>query len=188
MKNIFASEKIKVGEILKLSLGGYLLYLGINFIASMLIIFGGIKIYGWQIGERVLPFVDKNILSLASNINIAIIAFVMILVIAPIEEILFRGYLQSYLMEKIEKQSHQFLQKYKNQIVVVFCSMIYAVFMAALRPFSDSSMFANILPVFMFGLISSTITLKSNSLYPAIILHILNSLVVLIIEIFLFKL
>lgn len=172
MKNIFASGKIKFWEIAKLSLGGYLLYVGLNFIASMLIVFGGIKIYGWQIGERILPFVDKNILSLDSNLNLTIIGFVIVLVLPLIEEIIFRGLLQSYLMEK-----------YKNSIVVILSATIYALLTATL--FSG---FNHILPIFVFGLIASAITIKSNSLYPAIILHILGNLVGIIIEIFLFKL
>ncbi len=172
MKNIFASGKIKVIDIAKLSLGGYLLYIGINFIASMLIVFGGIKLHGWQIGERILPFVDKNILSLASNLNIAIIALVIVLVIPLIEEILFRGLLLSYLM-----------QKYKNSIVVISSAIIYALLIATLL---DG--FNHIIPIFVFGLITSAITIKSQSLYPAIILHILNNLVYIVIEIFLIKL
>lgn len=183
MKNIFASGKIKFWEIAKLSFGGYLLYVGLNFIASMLIVFGGIKLYGWQIGERILPFVDKNILSLDSNLNLAIITFIIVFVIPLIEEILFRGLLQSYLMETIEAKSSEFLQKYKNSIVVISTATIYALLTATL--FSG---FNHILPISVFGLIASAITIKSNSLYPAIILHIFGNLVGIIIEIFLFKL
>ncbi|PIZ75737.1 hypothetical protein COY05_03295 [Candidatus Peregrinibacteria bacterium CG_4_10_14_0_2_um_filter_38_24] len=183
MKNIFASEKIKVIDIAKLSLGGYLLYMGLNFIASMLIVFGGIKIYGWQIRERILPFVDKNILNLSSNFNIGIIAFVIVLIIPLIEEILFRGLLQSYLMETIKAKSSEFLQKYKNLIVIISTATIYALLTVAL--FGG---FNKILPIFVFGLIASAITIKSKSLYPAIIFHILKNLSWIIIEIFLFKL
>ncbi|MCK9186023.1 CPBP family intramembrane metalloprotease [Candidatus Gracilibacteria bacterium] len=174
MKNIFASGKIKGLEIAKLSLGGYLLYMGINFIASMLIVFGGLKIYGWQIGERILPFVDKNILNLASNYNIAIIAFVIAFIIPLIEEIIFRGLLLNYLIEKTNIHS---------KIVVILSAVIYALLMATL--FSN---FSKILPIFVFGLIASAITIKAKSLYPAIILHVLNNLIGIIIEIFLFKL
>jgi len=183
MKNIFASGKIKPWEIAKLSFGGYFLYVGLNFIASMLIVFGGIKLYGWQIGERILPFVDKNILNLASNFNLAIIAFVIVFVIPLIEEILFRGLLQSYLMDTIENKSKEFLQKHKNSIIVISSAIIYALLTATL--FAG---FNHILPTFVFGLIASAITIKSNSLYPAIILHIFGNLIGIIIEIFLFKL
>ncbi len=187
MKNIFASEKIKVTDIAKLSLGGYLLYIGINFIASMLIIFGGIKIYGWQIGERILPFVDKNILSLTSNLNIAIIAFVIVLIIPLLEEILFRGLLLNYLIEIIEHQNKEFFQKYKNSIAVISSSIFYAAIITVLTPLHDFSAIGHILPIFVFGIIASVITIKSNSLYPAIILHILNNFTWIIIEILLFK-
>ncbi|MDP2642578.1 MAG: CPBP family intramembrane metalloprotease [Candidatus Peregrinibacteria bacterium] len=183
MKNIFASEKIKVIDVAKLSLGGYLLYIGINFIASMAILFGGIKLYGWQIGDRALPFVDKNILDLSSNLDIGIIAFVIVFVMPLIEEILFRGLLQSYLMETIEAKSSEFLQKFKNLIVVISTATTYALLIATL--FGG---FNKILPIFVFGLIASAITVKSKSLYPAIILHILKNLSWITIEIFLFKL
>lgn len=171
MKNIFALEKIKVIETAKLSLGGYLLYIGINFIASMLIVFGGIKLYGWQIGERILPFVNKNILNLSSNLNLGIVAVVIVLIIPLIEEIIFRGLLLNFLLEK-----------YKDKIAVMVSAVIYALLMATLF-----SKFNQILPIFVFGLIAGAITVKSKSLYPAIILHVLSNLIGIIIEILLFR-
>lgn len=182
MNNIFASEKIKVSEVAKLSLGGYVLYLGINFIASMVIVFGGIKIYGWQIGERILPFVDKNILNLTSDFNIAIIAAVIVLIFPLIEEILFRGLLLGYLTETLENRNKELLRKHRNSISALSSAIIYALLMATL--FSN---FNKILPIFVFGLIATIITIKSKSLYPAIILHVINNLVGIGIEIFLFK-
>jgi len=171
MKNIFASGKIKALEVAKLSIGGYLLYLGINFIASMLIVFTGIRIYGWRIGERILPFIDKNIFSLSSNINIGIIAFVIVLIIPLIEVILFRGLLLNYILDSIG-----------DKMAIILSSVIYALLTATL--FAG---FNHILVTFVFGLIASAITIKSESLYPAIILHIFGNLVGIIIEIFLFK-
>ena len=76
---------------------GYLLYLGISFFISILIIYGGLKIPGYQISEPILPIFGNTSFAMA-------IAAIIIIGIAPIlEEVFFRGFVLQGLVNKVGK-------------------------------------------------------------------------------------
>lgn len=157
----FGFRKVKILKALGLILSGYLMFLGITFIVSIIIVFFNVKIPGYQIQREIIPLFGTGITSL-------IIAGVMIVIIAPIvEEIFFRGFL---------------LRSLSNKVGLIYGSIIsasiFAIFHLQLQ---------NIIPIFILGLIINSIVIKSKSLWPAIGFHIFNNTLVFIIEILLLK-
>lgn len=157
----FGFLKIKILQILKLVLSGYLLYLGIAFIVNLIIIYTGIKIPGFQIQERFLPIFGENTLGL-------IIAGILIVLVAPVlEEIFFRGFLLRTLV---------------NKWGIVLGSIISSALFAVLH-----LQFGSIIPVFILGLIINWMVIRSKSILPSIFFHIFNNAIAFTIELLILK-
>lgn len=157
----FGFLKIKILQILKLVLSGYLLYLGIAFIVNLIIIYTGIKIPGFQIQERLLPIFGENTLGL-------IIAGILIVLVAPVlEEIFFRGFLLRTLV---------------NKWGIVLGSIISSALFAVLH-----LQFGSIIPVFILGLIINWMVIRSKSILPSIFFHIFNNAIAFTIELLILK-
>lgn len=157
----FGILKVKILEIIKLILSGYLLYLGISFIISLLIIYTGIKIPGFQIQEKILPVFGQETINL-------IIAGILIVIIAPIlEEIFFRGFLLRTLV---------------NKWGIVLGSIISSALFAILH-----LQFGNIIPIFILGLIINWMAIRSKSILPCIFFHIFNNAIAFTVELLILK-
>lgn len=92
-------------------------------------------------------------------------ALISFAIIPPIvEEILFRGYLQRYIFQ------------YSNNVVSVF---ITALFFALVH---DFSVFFH---AFFLGIGLSILVIQSDSLFPAMFMHMLNNISVLLMSEFL---
>lgn len=157
----FGFSKVKILQILKLVLSGYLLYLGISFIVNLIIIYTGIKIPGFQIQEKLLPILGENTLSL-------IIAGILIVLVAPIlEEIFFRGFLLRTLV---------------NKWGIVLGSIISSALFAVLH-----LQFGSIIPIFILGLIINWMVIRSKSILPSIFFHVFNNAIAFTIELLILK-
>lgn len=158
---MFGFKKVSVSKTIKLVLTGYFLYLGINFIITVIVLYTNIKIPGFEISQRILPLFGKDILSLS-------LAGILILIVDPVlEEILFRGFILKNLV---------------NKTGVVLGSILAALIFAGLH--SQSESFGKI---FILGLILNALVIKEKSIYPAIALHIFNNLIIFILEIIILK-
>ncbi len=159
--NNFGIEKVKILEIVKLIVSGYLLYLGISFIVNLLIIYTGIKIPGYQIQEKILPSLGDGTINL-------VIAGILIVIIAPVlEEIFFRGFLLRTLV---------------NKWGLVLGSIISSALFAVLH-----LQFGNIIPIFVLGLIINWMVIRSKSILPSIFFHIFNNAIAFTIELLILK-
>lgn len=138
------------------AISGYLLFLAINLLIVLIIIGFDVKIPGYQAPEHILPVFGKDITSL-------IIAGSIIVIIGPIiEEIFFRGFL---------------LRALSNKIGIILGAIISAGFFALAH-----MQFQSIIPIFILGLILSTITIRSKSIIPAIAFHIFNNAIAFTIQ------
>ncbi len=145
----FGFEKIGILKALGFIISAYFLYLGINFIISIIIIYWNLKIPGFQIQESIFELFGKDIFSI-------IMSGIMVVLIAPfVEEIFFRGFL---------------LRTMCNKAGNIFGSVITAVVFTLLHfPWQS------FIPIFILGLIINSVVIKSKSIWPAIGFHILNN-------------
>ena len=145
----FGFEKIGILKTLWLIVSAYFLYLGINFIISVIIIYGNFKIPGYQIQESIFELFGNDTFSI-------ILSGIMVVLIAPfVEEIFFRGFL---------------LRTMCNKAGNIFGSIITAgVFTLLHFPWQS------FIPIFILGLILNSVVIKSKSIWPAIGFHMLNN-------------
>jgi len=157
----FGFDKFKLLNHLGLSILGYFLYLGISFAIIVIVIFGGLKIPGYQISEPVLP--------LFGTTNVAIIiAAIVIIFIAPIlEEVFFRGFILQGLVNKFGKSAG---------------AIVTALLFATLH-----LQFESFIPIFILSLILSIIFIRSKSIWPCILFHIINNIVAFTVELMIIK-
>lgn len=157
----FGFKKISLSKNFGLVAWGYLVFLSITFIISLLILFTGIQIPGYQIQEQILPIFGTDLISL-------IIAGTIIVVIAPIiEEIFFRGVL---------------LRALSNKIGIIYGSIISAAIFAIFH-----LQFQSIIPIFILGLIMNALVIKSKSIWPAISFHIFNNAIAFTLRVLIIK-
>jgi hypothetical protein len=157
----FGINKIGVFETIKLVLTGYLLFLGITLIISLIIIYTNIKIPGYQIQEKILPLFGDGLINI-------IIAGIIIIVIAPIlEEVFFRGFI---------------LRSMVNKTGIVAGSLISAGIFAVFH-----MQWGSIIPIFILGLIINSLVIKKKSIIPAIFFHIFNNAISFTIELLILK-
>jgi len=157
----FGFKKISPYKTILLIIGGYLMFLGVALIVSIIIIFFNVKIPGYQIQKDIIPLFGNDLLSL-------IIAGGVIVVLGPIiEEIFFRGFL---------------LRALSNKWGVIYGSIISAAIFAIFHLQPQS-----IIPIFILGLIINSMVIHSKSIWPAIGFHILNNGIVFIFEVLILK-
>lgn len=160
-RKTFGLTRTGVWKTIKLVFSGYLLFLGITLVISLIIFYTGWKIPGYQVQERILPLFGDNLVSL-------IISGVLIIAIAPfIEEIFFRGFL---------------LRSISNKWGIIYGSIISAALFALLHLQPSS-----IIPIFILGLIINSLVIRSKSIIPAIAFHMFNNAIAFTIEILLLK-
>ena len=91
----FGITNIGAWKTIKLIFWGYLLFMGITIAIGMLILYTEVRVPGYQIQERILPILGEDLRAL-------FISGIIIIIIAPIlEEIIFRGFLLTALVNKI---------------------------------------------------------------------------------------
>ncbi len=157
----FGLVRTSIWKTIKLVFSGYLLFLGITLVISLIIFYTGWKIPGYQIQERILPLFGDNLIEL-------IISGILIVAIAPIiEEIFFRGFL---------------LRSISNKCGVIYGSIISAALFALLH-----LQLSSIIPIFILGLIINSLVIRSKSIIPAIAFHMFNNAIAFTIEILLLK-
>lgn len=154
-------KKISPVKTLGLVAWGYLIFLSVTLIISLIILYTGVQIPGYQVQEQILPIFGTDLVSL-------IIAGSIIVVIAPIiEEIYFRGFLLRALSDKFG---------------IIYGSIISAAIFATLH-----LQFQSIIPLFVLGLIINSLVIKSKSLWPAISFHILNNAIAFTLRVLILK-
>lgn len=157
----FGFKKIGIWKTIKLIISGYLLYLGITFIITSIILYTDLKIPGYQIQERILPLFGDSLTSL-------VVAGVVIVAIAPfLEEIFFRGFL---------------LRSFSNRWGIFSGSILSAAIFAIFH-----MQWQSIIPIFILGLIINSLVIKGKSLWPAIFFHAFNNAIAFTIEILILK-
>ena len=160
LKN-YGFKRIGVFKTMRLVLGGYLKYIGIIFILSILVLYSNLKIPGFQAQENIIPVFGEDTISI-------IVAGVIAVVVAPlVEEIFFRGFVLRSLSNKWG-------------IVVgnITTAAIFAVF---------HMQWQNIIPIFILGLIINSTVIRSKSIVPAIAFHAFNNAVAFVVSILMIK-
>ena len=157
----FGFKKYSLLKSVGLILRGYFLYLLISFLIVLVVIYGDLRVPGYQVEWNIFNFFDDNLHSL-------IIAGVLVVIIGPIlEELFFRGFLLRTLCDKAG---------------LIFGSIVSAGLFAILH-----MPWQNIIPVFILGLIINSMVIKSKSLWPAIGFHIFNNAIAFVVQFLLFK-
>lgn len=157
----FGFRRIGAWKTIKLVVNGFLLYLGITFVISLIILYTNIKIPGYQMQEQILPLFGND----TSGI---ITAGIIIILLAPfLEELFFRGFLLRTLL---------------NKVGIIYGSVLSALIFAAFHV-----QWQSIIPIFILGLIINSIVIKSRSIWPAIFFHIFNNAAAFTLQILILK-
>lgn len=152
----FGFRKIGVKELVMAVIGAYLLYLGINFILSIIIVFSGLKIPGYQIQESLAPSFD-------SSSTAVLVGFGMIILFAPvIEEMFFRGFILRTLSNK-----------WGVTVGNVVTALVFSSFHYPWQSF---------IPIFILGLIINSLVIKHESIWPAVAFHVMNNAIAFIFQ------
>ena len=152
----FGFKKISVKTIALTVLSGYVLYLGINLILSIIIIFSGLKIPGYQIQESLAS-------SFSSTGMAVFIGVLMVTMIAPIiEEVFFRGFIMRTISNKTGLLWGNILSAF------IFSSLHYP--------------WQSFIPIFILGIIINSMVVRSGSLWPAIAFHMMNNAIAFIFQ------
>lgn len=126
--------------------------LAINFIICIFIIYANWKIPGYRFEEGMLNLSSKDLLLTTA------IAFGYILIAPVLEEVIFRVITLQYLTTKFG---------YKIAIpATILASVVIGL------PFHSP------IPALIFSSIATFITVKNNSIWPSVIFHIANNLVI----------
>lgn len=124
----------------------------INFIICTIIIYADLKIPGYGFGEGLLSLGSKNL------IWTSLIAIIYTIIAPILEEVLFRGITLQYLTTKFG---------YKISVPATILISVLVVL-----PFHSP------IPSLIFSSIATAITIKNNSIWPAVIFHIANNVVI----------
>lgn len=160
-KEYFGFKKTGAWKIFKLVASGYLLFVGISFIITLIILYTGLKIPGYQLQEKVLPIFGDGLVS------IIIAGIIIVLVAPPLEEIFFRGFL---------------LRSLTNRVGIMYGSIFSAGIFAVFH-----MQWQSIIPIFILGLIINSLVLKSKSIWPAIYFHVFNNAIAFTFEVLIIK-
>jgi uncharacterized protein len=157
----FGFGKFKFFRHLWTAILGWLMYVGISVLISILVVYGGIKIPGYQIQESILPLFGTTKSALT-------IAAIVIIAIAPmLEEVFFRGFVLQGLVNK-----------WGRAIGVIATALIFAVF---------HLQFGSFIPIFILGVIMSLLFIRSKSIWPCIWFHVINNSIAFLVQLMLIK-
>lgn len=145
----FGFRKIKIWELTKTVLSGYFFYLAINMVISMIILYNDIKLPGYQLQENIFNIFGTDM------VGIITAGIVVILVAPAIEEIIFRGFLLSTLV---------------NKVGIWAGSILTALIFAGIH-----MPWQSIIPIFILALILNRIYIKTHSIWATITFHIINN-------------
>ena len=155
----FGFHKMSLRKSLLSAIEGYLLYIGITLVITIIVLNFDLRIPGYQLPERILPLFGNDIPSI-------VIAGIIVVAVAPVvEEIFFRGFLLRTLSNKIGLWAGS-----------AITASVFALF---------HMQFASIIPIFILSLIINSLVIRNKSIYPAIYFHILNNAIAFVIEILL---
>ncbi|MFH1284601.1 MAG: type II CAAX endopeptidase family protein [Candidatus Peregrinibacteria bacterium] len=157
----FGFKKTGIWKILEFVIGGYVIYLGINIILTLIILYAGFKIPGYQLQEKILPVFGDG------TVNLVVAGIILVLVAPVLEEIFFRGFLLRSLTNKIGAIYG-----------TVFTAVIFAIF---------HMQWQSIIPIFILGLIINAMVIKTRSIWPGIYFHIFNNAIAFTLEILILK-
>ena len=153
----------KVGALKTLGyiFGGYMKYIAIIMILSLLILYSNLKIPGFQAQENIIPIFGEDTFSI-------VIGGIIAIGIAPfVEEIFFRGFLLRAVTDK-----------WGTIIGNISTAALFAVF---------HMQWQSIIPIFILGIIINSITIRSKSIIPAIGFHIFNNAIAFTLSILIIK-
>jgi len=142
-------------------LKGLFLYFAITAFACVLVVYGGIKIPGYQIPEPIITIFG------ATNLAIVMAGIVIVVILPIIQEIIFRKFLLQWLVEKVG---------------ALRGSMATALLFAA-----ANTVYRGFIPVFILGLILNWLFVTSKSIRSCVLLHAIVSLSAFILDLLLIK-
>lgn len=149
-------KKVGIKKILGLAALGYFAYFSIMLVILQITSSLNLEIPGFGQQESHMEFIGGN--NVAATIVILVITF-----LAPvIEEVFFRGFVFKAMIGKCPKW-----------IAFVISAAIFAAFHFEFQVF---------MPLFLLGLILNWMFFKSKSLYPGIAFHIINNVIALSLE------
>lgn len=157
----FGFNRLKFFEHFGMAVQGYVIYLGIVVLVTSLIVFGGLKIPGYQIPEPILPIFGST------NIAYAIAAVIIIGLAPLLEEVFFRGFVLQGLVNKMGRAAG-----------AIATALLFAVL---------HLQFSNFIPIFILGLILSFLFIRAKSIWPCIWFHIINNIIAFSIELMIVK-
>lgn len=147
--NLFALKKMSVLQTLKLGIGAYLGFILINLLIRLSILYSGIEIPGYQFQNELLPLPSLD------SQNLWTMGLAVVVIAPVIEELFFRGFLFRAL---------------SNNIGLRYGSILSALIFTLLH-----GQFGSVIPLFIIGLILNQLTYKTKSIYPSIVLHMINN-------------
>lgn len=149
--SIFGLKKVAPGRVIKEILRAYALFISINFIIALFIIYSGVQIPGYQVQENIA----QNFSETSAALTIGII---VIMILAPIiEEIFFRGFILRTLVNRIGVH-----------IGSIFTALIFASLHFPWQSF---------IPIFILGMIMNSMAIRTKSIIPSISFHIVNNII-----------
>jgi len=152
---------MKFFKYLSYALAAYLIYIGLALFISVIIVYGGLKIPGYQIPEQILPMFGGTTLALT-------VAGIIIVILAPIvEEVFFRGFL---------------LQSFASKIGWKYSAILTSAIFAVVH-----FRFESVIPIYILGIVMSVLFIRTRSIWPGIIFHIINNLIAFTLEILIMK-
>jgi len=153
----FGFNKVKIRKLILGVIMAYLAFIGFGILISIFSFLTGTEIPGFQEQEEILPLFGEDPFSL-------IIAFIVIVVIAPIfEEIFFRGYVLQTLIKKVN---------------VYWGSIITALFFSFVH-----FEFQIFLSIFVLAIIINWLFIRFKSIWPCVAFHTLNNLITFLVVI-----
>lgn len=157
----FGFNKFSLKKTIIYTLSAYIGYHILNMLIVVFMLYTDIRIPGYQTQKFFLPLIGDN------NFYLLILGFVTILLGPIIEEVFFRGFL---------------LRAFCNKIGLIFGS-ISSTLLFTLLHFQFEVFF----PILILGLIINHLVIKTNSIYTAIVFHMLNNAVVFTVEVLVLK-
>lgn len=157
----FALKRYGILKTVILLLKGFVFYIGITILITIVILYFNVKIPGYQVQSSIFKYFENDTYSI-------VITGLLVVIIGPfLEELFFRGFI---------------LRTISDRAGIVWGSIISAALFAILH-----MPWQSIIPIFILGLIINSLVIKSKSLWPALGFHVLNNAIAFTVQLLLLK-
>lgn len=153
------NNKLSVGQCFKWAIAYYLLYFLLNALINIVLVSFDIQLPGYQAQQPHLPIFGS------ATLDIFLAVLVMVILAPIIEEIFFRGFILNTLVSKIGTSWGNFIA------ALIFAGIHFE--------------FQSILGLLLLAVILNALFIRTGSIWPAIIFHILNNAIALAAEYYL---